>query len=296
MKKKYIVSAVAGACALCALVGFLLWQPSLQQPETVPNAQGATPVAPQARLDPTEEHLTLLLDYKAPLAERIKALRAIKRELAAEEVAELRTLVRRTAENATVRNDVLSLLERQPNPPDDLSTDLIAIWRDRGESAVIRDYALQHLAHVMPFDAHKKAIEDTLIEASKLKEGTFPGTAMLSMNRISSQSERIRAAMRDVAVKTTLDENADRNVAVTAMQVARAAGDTTVLDRARELAAKEGELVRLRMSSINTLGELGRAGDLPLLEKLTRHREDRISRVAKYSLKRLKKKLGKPVR
>ena len=74
------------------------------------------------------------------------------------------------------------------------------------------------------------------------------------------------------------------------MQVAREAGDGSVLDTARSLAADKGALVRLRVSSIGTLGELGAEADLQLLERLVSDKEKRVSRVAKYNLERLRKK------
>jgi HEAT repeat protein len=85
-------------------------------------------------------------------------------------------------------------------------------------------------------------------------------------------------------------EKFDAEAAVTALQVARAAGDTSVLRKARELAAKKDVLVRLRMSAIGTLGDIGSQEDIALLEELCSDPEKRVKRVARHNLGKLKGK------
>ena len=74
------------------------------------------------------------------------------------------------------------------------------------------------------------------------------------------------------------------------MNVAIQRKDTAVLPQARRLAKATDTEVRLRMSSIGALGELGTAEDVSLLETLTRDIDGRIKRVAVYQLKSLRKR------
>jgi HEAT repeat protein len=95
-----------------------------------------------------------------------------------------------------------------------------------------------------------------------------------------------------LAGRTALSPSSDPERALEAFQAAREAGDASVLPRAREVAADAGSKVRLRMSAIAFLGELGEAEDAALLERLADDPESRIRRVAGHNAGRLRERLA----
>lgn len=279
-----------GIFLLLVMAAVLLFWPESGPPADIPADR--EPSAPAAAVDPTREALATILDSGARLSTRIRLIAELERPLSADGVSLLRGLIGRRTENATVRNDVLALLERQPAPPDGLGAELIAMYLDEKEDPVFRDYCLQHLERVHRFDAHPKKIEKVLVEASQAG-GRMAGTAMLSLERLGKRHPHLAVRVEDIARDTVLAEERDDEAAVTALQVARAAGDLTVLDKARELAAREGTLVRLRLSALGTLGDIGTREDIALLERLCEGPEKRLRRAAKHNVEKLKKRFSR---
>ncbi len=253
----------------------------------------ATPPQPEATavrvLDPTAKTLVMILDSKLSAQERDKALGGVKRELTTEEVEQVRELVKDRKLNLAFRNDVLSLLESQKQKPEWLGAELVRMWNDNEEHENWRDYSLQHMEPAYEYATNRAEIEDVLKKTARAG-GRMSGTALLSLERLGKRHPHLGEEAKTIARDTVLAEKRDDEAAVTAMQVARAAGDKSVLATARLLAADKSAIVRLRMSAIGTLGELGAETDLTLLEGLVSDKEKRVSRVAKYNLARLKKK------
>jgi len=243
--------------------------------------------------DPSAMALARILDPKLSAQERDRSLDDIKRELTPEEVGRVRDLVSDRKLNLALRNDVLLLLEHQERKLAWLGPELVRMWKDEEEKEFWRDYTIQHMELVFDYAANRDEIEATLKEVAR-GGGRVSGTALLSLERLGKRHPALGEEARKIARQTVLagdgDEKLDAEAAVTAMQVAREAKDGAVLDTARRLAADKDALVRLRMSSIGTLGELGAQTDIELLERLTSDPEKRVNRVAKYNLARLKKK------
>jgi hypothetical protein len=277
-------SAIVAAGVVLLVVCMLVFRPD-------PN--DATPPEPEAPAvkvpDATAKTLVRIHDSKLSAQERDRSLGDVKRELTTEEVEQVRVLVKDRKLNLAFRNDVLVLLERQKRKPEWLGPELVRMWNDNEEHETWRDYSLQHMEPAYEYATNRAEIESVLTKAAR-GGGRVSGTALLSLERLGKRhpalAEKAKAIARDI-VKA---EKRDDEAAVTAMQVSRAAGDKSVLDTARSLAADKSALVRLRMSSIGTLGELGAKADLTLLEGLVSDKEKRVSRVAKYNLARLKKK------
>ena len=268
------VLIVAGALAY-----FLVHKP-------VPAPAPAEPPGPDA----TSTALATILDKDASYEDRMMAIRRIDRELASEEVVDVRALIRDRDVHPTIRNDSLELLERQAARPRDFGRELVAMWKDRAENRVWRDYCLQHMEKVHELDKDKALIEATLLEVSRSKGGEYSSTAMLSLERLGKRRPDLAAKVREIARKALLAKKMDKEKAVTALQIARAARDKSVLNEARKLAADAKGLVRLRMSAISMLGDLAEKRGVALLERLRSDPESRIRRVAGYNLGRLKKR------
>jgi len=277
-----IVSVVTTVSITCVLV---LW-PKQDEATSAP-AQPEILSAKHAP-GPSTEALAKVLDTQLSAQERDQSLDDIKGELTPEEVEQVRELAKDRKLNLAFRNDVLLLLERQEQKPEWLGPELVRMWKDKEEHETWRDYCLQHMELAYDYATNRDEIASVLKEVA-LGGGRISGTALLSLERLGKRYPALGETAKAIARDTVLAEKLDAEAAVTAMQVAREAEDTTVLDTARRLAADKGALVRLRMSSIGTLGELGAAADLALLERLAADPEKRVSRVAKYNLDRLRK-------
>ncbi len=235
--------------------------------------------------------MSRILDPTLSAQKRQAALGDVKRELTEDEVGQVRDLVKQRKLHLAFRNDVLVLLERQKRKPEWPGPELVRMWRDDKEHDTWHDYTLQHMEEAYDYATNRAEIESILTETARAG-GRVSGTALLSLERLGKRHPSFASTAAEVARETVKAEKLDEEAAVTAMQVARAAGDVSVLDDARRLAADAKAKVRLRMSSIGTLGELGREADIPLLAELSSDPEKRVSRAAKYNLARLKKKLG----
>jgi len=278
--------AVVAAVVALLIVCVLAFRPD---PDDVVPAQAEAPAAVRV-LDATAKTLARILDPKLSAQERDRSLDDVKRELTPKEIEQVRELARDRKLNLALRNDVLLLLEHQEDKPKWLGAELVRMFNDDEEHETWHDYVIQHMEITYDYATNRDEIEATLKEVAR-GGGRISGTALLSLERLGQRYPALGEEARKIARKTVLAEKRDDEAAVTAMQVAREAGDGSVLDTARRLAADTGSLVRLRMSSIGTLGELGAEADLSLLERLVSDKEKRVSRVAKYNLARLKKKL-----
>ena len=262
--------------------------PGLTRP-TGPVAEEGTP---SVETDDVAVALSLVLDEKGGYENRVDAIRRLGRKLGAGQVASLQGLLRNRNTPPTIRNDVLVALAGQElNRPTDLGTDLIAMWKDTSEDAVWRDYCLQHMAGVYDTSDNRAEIEATLLEVAR-GGGRVSGTAMLSLERLGKRHPQLAEQAKAIARNAVLAEERDDEAAVTAIQIARAAGDSDILAEVRSIAADTGAMVRLRMSAVGTLGELGEEEDVALLTKLCQDEEGRVRRTAKHNLARLRQKLG----
>lgn len=293
MTRKYTALGIvaAGGVTLAIVLVILAWLE--KAPMRVAEVEGTPPVF---RTDPNEEALKVVLNQNASDEERVLAVKRLGRSLNPDQIARLRELVRRKGEHPTLRNNVLSLLEMQQlHRPTDLGRDLIAMWKDETEDAIWRDYCLQHMEKVYDYDRDKRDIEMTLLEAARNAESARAGTAMLALERLGARHPALGREAAELAREVMLSGGSDQERMVTALQVARAAGDRSVLERARELAADRSAIPRLRMSAISTIGELGEEKDIALLERLCLDPEPRVKRVAAYQLTSLKEKLSKKI-
>ena len=284
-------AGVVAAGVALLVVGIFAFRPSPDDSETPASPRPETPAAVQVA-DPTTEALARILDPKLSAEKRLSSLGDVKRELTEEEVVQVRDLVRQRKLNLSFRNDILVMLERQKRKPEWLGPELVRMWNDDEEHDTWRDYTLQHMEAAHDYASNRAEIEETLLRIAA-KGGRMSGTALLSLERLGKRHSFLGNEAKTIARAAILAEDRDDEAAVTAMQIARAAGDESVLGKAREFAADKSALVRLRMSSIGYLGGMGEAVDLALLEKLSADPEKRVKRVAKYNLQKLRSKYRK---
>jgi len=283
MRTFVVIAAVALVLGVCAY--FLL-----NRSEPLPGPAVPTVAVPE----PGDDVIKLILDQKASYEERVRAIKRLPPILSGKQVSTLRELVKTKGVHATIRNDVLTAIDAQPTKPVGIAKDLIDMFHDTKEDVTWRDYCLQHIERVYEFSSEKEQIKATLVEAANItdKKTHFSGTALLALERLAKTHPELAPALTELARKQVESRTEDPERAVVALQVSRGAGDKTVLSEARKIAADEKALVRLRMSAIGTLGELGEPSDLELLKQLAQDKDSRVKNAAQASLTNLGKSSG----
>lgn len=288
------------AVMLVAVVGFMVVVARRSPPVAAPLPPGPRVVAKPVAVrppDPAVAAIATVQDGGRSYEDRLKAVQGLSRTLTAEQCAALRQLVRDPGVHPSIRNDALNALERQEaNPPAGLATDLVAAWNNPKEDATWRDFALQHLAAVYgrATPAERQQAEATLVAAAKDQASPSAGTALLSLERLGKQNPALQQTAQGIAKDAQTAGGTDEARRVTAMCVRIDAGDREVLPQARQAAQNTSVEVRVRMTCVGAIGQMGDATDIPLLEALAKDKESRIRTVAANQLANLKRRLGQP--
>jgi hypothetical protein len=202
----------------------------------------------------------------------------------------------------TLRNDVLEVLVRQEKLPFGLGGQMAGMYRDRGENDVWRDYSLQYMADYyerrwptnapVADDEERKQMLGAYQEALQEKDKTMAGTALIGLETLSQRYPEVdRGELAGQALKLATDEQCSAASRITAMRMCAKFGARDVLPSAR-IAAQTGEIVPLRMAAIATLGDIGGAEDLALLQSLSGSDDAGIKRIADAAQARLRVRLG----
>jgi hypothetical protein len=301
------VCLVLAVLAAAGAVGFFLLRKGAQSaPEASPPVVAGRPFAPAAEAkvrpvrDPEAETLAVALDAGAKYAERTAAIEKLGNRLGAGMVEAVTKAVKDREGHPAIRNDLLVRLERQEKPVGTLGPLLVGMYGDQTYDAVWKSYCLQHLAPAWTLEPeHRKAIADHLFGVLE-KDGSggqesalMYETAMLSLSKIGASDADVAGRVSKLARERIAARKSDPERAVTAMHVATGVGDKTILPEARELAADEKAMLRLRMSAIAALGNLGEAGDLEILKSLAGRRDGPVKKAAELNLAALKSRLEK---
>jgi len=199
----------------------------------------------------------------------------------------------------SVRNDALDLLLRQAQLPPDLVTNLVAIFHDREQNEVWRDYSVQHFepycqakwkeTAIPPTDPDWIAISNAYFEAVTETDSTIAGTALLGMERLSSaQSVISRDTVGQLAVTLANDEKCGEPARITALRICGQLKKIEILPTARFL-SQTADTISLQIAAIATLGDLGDASDREYLESTLLVGNQRLHPAAKAALQRLPK-------
>jgi hypothetical protein len=176
---------------------------------------------------------------------------------------------------AAIKNDIMDVLEGQANLSPSWPRLLAALFRDKSQDSVTRDYAIQHLFQWREITDRKKGSEALRAEVtgvlwSALEETplTIRATALLGLHYLAEKDPSFDVErIRQNALQLASDETADANARVTALQVCSRMSFRPALALARDLVGSQTKLP-LRLSAIATLGRMGESGDLQLLEGL----------------------------
>jgi hypothetical protein len=195
-----------------------------------------------------------------------------------------------------LKNDVMKLLGRQPAPDPDLAATLVAIFRDRAQDPVIRDYAIQHLGagYAAVPDATRQDVRDALWEAAAETESHIGGTALIALESARAADRSVETADLSRRLVTTLaDPRASPAARIAALGVSAMVPAPTALPSIRSLLSQPQE-EPLLLAALHALGKLGDgAEDRALLARYASGGSGRLQRGAQKALGWFESRQGK---
>lgn len=200
-----------------------------------------------------------------------------------------------------LKNAAADLLMQQPVVSAEWIVDFAAMFLDTTYDPVWRDYCLQFLSvghEKLTGRTDGKSVETratvlaVLREATKLRTDTFAGTALLGLNAIARHNPETVKLSEIAAIATAVvqDERTSEPCRITALRVSALLNVTDVLPVAREL-AQTGETEMLRQVAVATIGDLGSAVDLELLEALSRDSDQFVAATAAQTVDTLRNRM-----
>lgn len=230
-------------------------------------------------------------------ADRLRAIEMLSTELSFKEQQEIVDFIKNSPNGSgeyVIKNNLMNCLLAQKNPMPELAASLIAIAGDKKQDIVVRAYAVQHLRPL--YERFRDAAVKNFLYVALLEEkNEVCGGAMLALNYLMKEDEYsddfdIMPVIQQ-ARKIALDNTANNNNRITAIQVAAVSGDLELAVALREIISDKNSHSALRISAIAGLGNIGDEADIPLLESISR--SDSFERVAaEESLRKLRNSLG----
>ncbi|MEI6779852.1 MAG: hypothetical protein WCQ21_02930 [Verrucomicrobiota bacterium] len=239
------------------------------------------------------------------LAVRQKALDALAPPYTPEEIAAAIAFLHSTGERPGVprgvehvlKNGLMDLLTRQGAPPTNLLQELCALYNDRQQDSVTRDYAVQYviangLRETARSAADRPVVREALWEALNETDSSISGTALLGLHRLAAIDPAVETNRLDQAALRLTSEPGVGNLArTTALQVCAQRRLTVALPSAAEL-AKNGDNITVQAAAIAALADLGAEPELELLQALRKQDQPALRMAINSALRRLEKRLA----
>lgn len=191
-----------------------------------------------------------------------------------------------------LKNDVANALKKQEIRPEEFARRLMVMFRDPAHDAVWRDYCVQHLGDMFDMIENEEvrlAVYTLFWEATREKNGTIPGTALIALYNRSGRSNFDQARLAGVALAMVSDGYGEP-ATITALQICAKLGEIKALPVARQWAVSDSAMVRV--SAIACIGSLGEGQDLVLLEKYASGTDVRMKMAARAAIRKLKDREG----
>jgi hypothetical protein len=275
--------AVLSALALGTVA---LWHPA-RVPVALPAVRAIEPKnpripvpgrdAPDAGLQPSTpkvpDRLTAITGGELPIAKRLEAINQTKPVDDRETQALLSFVEKGSIPQGLTAgayhnlvNDIWNALHASGALPAHLQK-VAATSKD----AVIRDYALQHLARISSKDhaAQVRAIEASTRDVS----GTIAGTSLLGLRAIGAEvpegpaREAVERTARERSVAVLSDPSTHLASRVTALALCAEMGERSALPAAIRFFSDPACDPQLRVVAARAIGALGGASELPLLRQ-----------------------------
>ena len=234
---------------------------------------------------------------------RQKAIDAFSPPYTAEEIAAAIEFLHSTGERSgstrglehVLKNNLMEALTRQGAPTNFLM-ELCALYNDRQQDSVTRDYAVQYviancLRDTARSAAGRPAAREALWEALHETDSSIAGTALLGLQRLSATDLAIETNRLDEAALRLVSAPGVGNLArITALQVCAQRRLAGALPVAAEL-AKSGESVAVKAAAIAALADLGAQTEQELLQALRQQDEPGLRVAIDTALRRLEQRL-----
>jgi hypothetical protein len=246
-------------------------------------------------------------DANAKFAERLEAVKQLGAKLTSEEIKALYDylLMPNSATAAghrseeLLRNNLMNRLAEQETLPADFAKVLIRIYNDRRQDAVIRDYAVQHLsaAYARLNDQEQTNAMEAFWQATKERDSSIAGTALLALTQITSESAPAAASPTHLAsvnklaqtvVAVAENDNSGELARITAVSLCGRLHLVEALPITNSL-VDSAESIPLRIAAIAALGDFGSPAAKAALERLSVNSDPRLKMAAGSALRRLGK-------
>ena len=231
---------------------------------------------------------------------RNNALRSIarRRDLSEEDVAALMEYVAATdcvmriEREAALKNDVLNLLRNQKHQPEGLADLLLDMVASKQYAPVIIDYCIQHLGAMVGSvsdDMTKARIRETFVAAAKDIGETYSGTGLYSLAEMPNRSKSESDELRRLTV-AACGESANTIARISAIQLAGERGYRETLPMLRGILAGTRRDAVLDMTVVGSIGLMGDANDVQLLESFRSRGGRRLKPAIDAAVQRIKER------
>ena len=221
---------------------------------------------------PPVNHLAVVLDKNQSTAAKIKSVDLISDNLTETEQQAVIDFIKNSPNGSgeyVVKNNLMNRLVAQNKPMPGLNAALIAIASNKNQDIVVRAYAVQHLRPL--YERNRDiAIKDFFYQALLEEDTEVSGGAMLALNYLMNHDEYAadfdRAPVIRQAKKIALNDTANNNNRITAIQVASTTSDPELVEGLRKIISDKNNHSALRISAIAGLGTIGDESDIAALK------------------------------
>ena len=243
------------------------------------------------------DHFAVVLDRNQTTVAKIRSVDLISDDLSEAEQNDILNFIR-TSPNGigeyVVKNNLMNRLIAQKRPVPNMNASFISIASDKNQDTVVRAYAVQHLRPLYE-RSRDVVIKDFFYNILQEENTEVSGVAMLSLNYLMNQEEYgsdfDRVPVIQQARKIALDNSANNNNRITAIQVASAEADPELADGLRKIIADKNSHSALRISAIAGLGAIGDESDIASLKVISQSKNFE-SRAARAALKKISNRRG----
>ena len=320
MNRLKIVTVCGAALLLAAAVAVVVALRNRQQPAPPPDVPvAASPAevrvkAVERKPEPSDREIVeastavaVVCGADATTADRYEArndaLRSIarRRDLPEKDVAALVAYLRskdnamRVERVAALKNDVMNLLRSQEPPPKGLAETLMGIFEGGKHPPAVLDYCIQHLGAMLDeLDENgRRRVRAVLAKAAKRTKQPYAGTALYSLAEDARATPAQDKELKGLALAMCKPE-ANHAARIAAIQLAGERGFADALPILRETLSAPSRDAVLDIAAIGSVGLLGDADDIPLVEFVAARGGRRYSVAANAAIERIKNRVARP--
>jgi hypothetical protein len=253
------------------------------------------------RQTPATGYVAIVTDGKISVFSREAAVHSLGKDLGHEDIAPLLEFLavrpdpkdRNIAGLRYLKNEVMTALRNQNTAPTGFVKTLIAVYEDRLQDEVVRDYAVQHLGaayEILQLSGEdRKSVREVLQEALRENDDTA-GTALIALHLLSSGDSSFDSKfVNSNAVYLASATGIPNSVRVTAIQVCAERRLKDAIPAIERYAQSGPEL--LQVAAISALGELGGKKDIRLLSHNSAARANTVPVAIRKAIARIQSRL-----